>query len=305
VKISLIIPTNNAEKKIGKLLYGIKHQTLPPDEIIIIDSSSSDNTIKIIRSYKIEPIIIPKEKFDHATTRSYGAKIAQGDILIYMTQDVIPYNQYTIENMVKGLQQDEKIAAALGRQIAYPETDLMGTHLRLFNYPEQSRIVEYKDKEKYGLKTPFLSNCFSGYKKQLLKKVGWFGENIILSEDILSGTRFLKAGYKLAYIANAKVYHSHDILFYNEFIRYFDMGVFHSTYKKSFHDFGLEEGESLKYLLSEIKYLLQHNAYSLLPKFFAINLTRYLAFKLGYFYKFLPKFLIKKISMHPDWWNKN
>jgi len=62
MKVSVIIPTLNAEKFIGNLLKNlIEVQTLKPDEIIVIDSSSQDRTVEIAKSYGCKTIIIEKE----------------------------------------------------------------------------------------------------------------------------------------------------------------------------------------------------------------------------------------------------
>ena len=62
MKVSVIIPTLNAEKFIGNLLKNlIKVQTLKPNEIIVIDSSSQDKTVKIAKSYGCKTVIIEKE----------------------------------------------------------------------------------------------------------------------------------------------------------------------------------------------------------------------------------------------------
>ena len=71
MKVSVIIPTLNAEKFIGNLLKNlIKVQTLKPNEIIVIDSSSQDKTIKIAKSYGCKTIVIKKEEFNHGGTRT-------------------------------------------------------------------------------------------------------------------------------------------------------------------------------------------------------------------------------------------
>ena len=62
MKVSVIIPTLNAEKFIEGLLKNlIEVQTLKPDEIIIIDSSSQDKTVEIVKSYGCKTVIIEKE----------------------------------------------------------------------------------------------------------------------------------------------------------------------------------------------------------------------------------------------------
>jgi rhamnosyltransferase len=84
--ISVIIPTLNAEEQIHGLLISLKNQSVPC-EIILIDSSSSDLTVRTADSLGAKSIIIRREDFDHGRTRNLGASHAAGDIMVFLTQD--------------------------------------------------------------------------------------------------------------------------------------------------------------------------------------------------------------------------
>ena len=301
-KISIIIPTYNAEPYLIPLLESLKAQTLT-FKLIIIDSSSTDNTVNIVRNYTQHVIIIPQNEFDHGGTRTKATQIAQGEIIIFLTQDTLPYNQFTIEKITKVFE-DKKIGAAYGRQLSYEETNLFGKHLRAFNYRENSYRRSKKDIKKYGIKTAFLSDSFAAYRKSALKSIGWFKDGLILGEDTYAGAKMLLAGYNLAYVADAKVYHSHSYTIFEEFKRYFDIGAFHKCEDWILKEFGKAEGEGMKYVKSEFKYLLNKGAWYLIPEFFMRNGMKYLGYKLGQKYEKLPKWLLKKLSMHNKWWEQ-
>jgi len=303
-KVSIIIPTYNAEIYLTKLLDTLRNQTIKNYELIIIDSSSSDNTVKIAKEYTDNVIIIPQKEFDHGGTRTKAGKIAKGEILIYLTQDALPYDKFTIENILKVFD-DNEIGGAYGRQISYPDTNLFGKHLREFNYRDKSYIRSKKDIARYGLKTGFLSDSFASYRRSTLESIGWFKDNLILGEDTYAGAKMILSNYKLAYVVDAKVYHSHSYTIWQEFKRYFDIGVFHKCENWILDSFGKAEGEGIKYIKSEIKYLLKNNAWYLLIEFFIRNNMKYLGYKLGQKYKIIPLTLVKKISMHHRWWKRN
>ena len=304
MNLSIIIPTYNAQNYLPKLLDSLKKQTFKDFELIIIDSSSKDKTVEIAKKYTDKIIVIPQNDFDHGGTRAKAAQLAKGNVLVFLTQDALPYNEYTIDNIGTPFFKDPKIGAAYGRQIPYEDTNLFGKHLRLFNYPEKGYIYSYKDKEKKGIKTAFLSDSFAAYRKEVLEKIGWFKNGLIVGEDIYAGARILKLGYKIVYISDAKVYHSHSYTVWQEFKRYFDIGVFHRSENWIIEEYGKAEGEGLKYIKSEINYLLKNNKWELLPEFFVRNGMKYIGYKLGYNYEKLPLFLIKKLSMHKNWWYK-
>ena len=303
MKISVIIPTYNAQNYLSVLLEKINKQSIKEYELLIIDSSSKDKTVEIAREFTDNVIVIPQNKFDHGGTRAKAAQTATGDILIYLTQDALPYDECTVENIIKVFE-DEKVGAAYGRQLSYDNTNLFGKHLRGFNYSETSYIRDKSGISSYGIKTAFLSDSFAAYRKSALENIGWFKSNLILGEDTYAGAKMILDGYKLAYVAEAKVYHSHSYTVVQEFRRYFDIGVFHKCESWILEEFGKAEGEGMKYIKSEVKYLLDNGAWYLLPEFLVRNCMKYLGYKLGQKYEKLPMWIIKKFSMHHRWWDK-
>lgn len=300
--ISVIIPTYNAQSYLPHLLQRLAEQSCD-FELIIIDSDSSDETRSIANTYTPHLITIPKESFDHGGTRSQAAKLAKGDIILFLTQDALPTDRYTIERLVDAFE-DPKVGAAYGRQIPYDETTLFGKHLRLFNYPEESYIRSIDDAAIYGIKTPFLSDSFAAYRRDILEQIGWFREHLILGEDSYAGAKILMEGYRLAYVADAVVFHSHSYTPLQEFQRYFDIGVFHTMEDWILERFGKAEGEGGRYLKSELAYLISHNAYMKIPEFLLRNGLKYLGYKLGrHFHKIPPRYRTK-LSMHKDWWER-
>ena len=115
--------------------------------------------------------------------------------------------------------------------------------------------------------------------------------------------KMLLKGYKVAYEAEAKVYHSHNYTIFQELKRYFDIGVFHRRERWLIDTFGKATGEGKKYILSELKFILSNHYYHLLPEFCVRNMSKYIGYKLGYNYHRLPKNIIKKLSMHSKWWD--
>ena len=77
---------------------------------------------------------------------------------------------------------------------------------------------------------------------------GWFAEHLISTEDTYAGARMLLAGYTLAYVSDAMVYHSHNYTVFQEFKRYFDIGVFHKKERWILEAFGNAEGTGLRHL---------------------------------------------------------
>lgn len=300
--VSIIVPTLNAESTLKLLLASLKHQTVS-GEIILVDSSSSDKTVEIGRSFGAKIITVSRDEFDHGGTRTAAGKAACGEVLIYMTQDVQLVNRHAVENLVKPFF-DSNVGATYGRQLPHPDATPFAMHLRLFNYPENSYLVDLKDRQKYGIKTPFLSNSFAAYRRKVLEENGWFREKMIMGEDMYAGAKMLLAGYKISYASDAVVYHSHNYTLAAEFRRYFDIGVFHEMEKWMLDSFGKAEGEGIKFARSEVDFLIRKRKFHLLPEVAMRNGLKYLGYLLGRNYKSLPLTIISKLSMHNNWWYK-
>lgn len=301
MKCSVCIPTYNAEPYINKLLLSVREQS-PDFEIIVIDSSSADKTVSIAKSYGTRTMIIPKKDFDHGGTRALAAQKTKGNLLIFLTQDIQFANEQAIENLIRPLRKDEKIAAVFGRQLPNADASPFSAHLRLFNYPDTSYVRRLEDRGVYGIKTVFFSDSFSAYRRSALEKIGCFKKGLIFGEDTHAIARLLFAGYKIAYAADAMVYHSHNYTAFQEFKRYFDIGVLHKSESGILKEFGKTKGEGKKYISSEVRYLMEHNNYGLIPEFILRNALKYLGYHLGLQYSHIPKSLARKMSMNKNWW---
>ena len=283
--ITIIIPTYNASKYLPSLLARLESQTIKNYELMVVDSSSNDNTVDIAQSHRANVITIPQSEFDHGGTRTLAAVEANGDILVYLTQDALPYNEYAIENIIKPFADDRKIGVAFGRQLPYPGASVFAEHLRLFNYPDTSYTRILDDKKKYGITTAFLSNSFAAYRKSVLKEIGYFKSGLPFGEDACAGAKILLKEYRIAYVAEAMVLHSHSYTVWQDLKRYFDMGTFHRTENWLLKEFGKAEGEGIRYTKSEIKFLLKKRRFDLLPEFTLRLIMKYLGYKLGVGYE--------------------
>ncbi|MGL1902342.1 MAG: glycosyltransferase [Fibrobacterales bacterium] len=304
MKISVIIPTYNAEPFLENQLKQLNKQTIKIDEILIYDSSSKDRTVEIARSYNVDPTIVPQAEFDHGGTRTLAAKRAIGDILVFLTQDSVIFDDKTIENLVSGFQ-NEQVTAIYGRQLPRLNAQFFEKHLRLFNYPDRAYTREISHKRQYGIKTCFFSNSFSAYRKEALEGVNFFETNLIFGEDTVAVAKMLIKGYTIAYEPEAKVYHSHDYTPIEEFKRYFDIGAFHKNNNWLLDEFGHAESEGMRYVKSELKLIFKEKQFLLIPSMVIRLGCKYIGYRLGLIHNKIPYQLKLRISMTKHWWKKN
>ncbi|MBF0559380.1 MAG: glycosyltransferase, partial [Nitrospirae bacterium] len=242
--------------------------------------------------------------FDHGGTRNLGMRVSSGQIVVFFTQDALPADRQAVEKLIAPLLDDEDVGCSYGRQLPSQVASVFAAHSRFFIYGEKS-YVTLRENGKPGIKGPFLSNSFAAYRRKAIDEIGLFKENLISTEDTYAGARLLMAGYKIAYAADAAVYHSHNYSLLEEFRRYFDIGVFHKREKWVMETFGGARGEGSKFLLSEFLYLTREGEYVLLPEFFARNCLKYIGFALGRQYDKLPLQIIKRMSKNKNYWTKD
>ncbi len=248
--------------------------------------------------------------FDHGRARRSAFQrirrsLGPGDGVVFVTQDVFGAGQESgqaVVSLVRVLTQD-KVGAAYGRQLPRPGAGPFEAHARLFNYPDRSEVRSMEDAKRLGIKACFFSDSFAAYRLEALEQVGGFPERAIVGEDVIVAAKLLKAGWKIAYVADACVYHSHDLTPLQEMRRYFDIGVFHARESWILREFGKPEGEGLRFLRSELRYLWQHAPWRI-PESFLRAALKYVGYRLGRAERWLPLGLKRWLSLQKHFWDR-
>ncbi|MDT4288681.1 glycosyltransferase [Methylomonas sp. MO1] len=301
-KVGLIVPTLNAGELWASWLQAFAAQTVKPDYLLLIDSSSDDHTVALALEAGFEVQVIPKSEFNHGGTRQFGVNwLADADILVFLTQDALLAGPDAIEKLLAAFV-DDSVGAAYGRQLPHRNAGPIGAHARLFNYPPQSQLRSLQDKAQFGIKTVFISNSFAAYRRSALMGVGGFPLNTIMNEDTFVVGKMLLNGWKVAYCGDAAVFHSHDYGFSDEFKRYFDIGVFHAHTAWLQKTFGGAAGEGRRFVVSELTYLLK-NAPWLLPSAGLRTALKWLGYKMGgVMHARMPQSVNRCFSLHKAYW---
>jgi len=300
-KVGLIVPTLNAGRLWESWLEAFEQQTRKPDCLLLIDSSSGDDTAALARAHGFEVQVIARSAFNHGGTRQLGVDMLPAmDIIVFLTQDALLAGPDAIERLLAAFT-DDRVGAAYGRQLPHRNAGPIAAHARLFNYPAESQLRCLADRARFGIKTVFISNSFAAYRRSALMQVGGFPVDTIMNEDTYVAGKMLVSGWKIAYCADAQVFHSHDYGFLDEFKRYFDIGVFHTHTSWLQQTFGGASGEGLRFVISEMRYLRKH-APGLIPSAALRTGLKWLGFKLGALHRGLPRAIRKRFSLHKAYW---
>lgn len=299
--MTVIIPTRNGAKSIRGLLSTLEEQSVKPSQILILESSSEDDTVEICKTFDTEIIQISARSFDHGGTRNLAASKATGDILVYLTQDALLKDSKCIENLIRSLLDNPHIAAAYGRQVPREDANPVERFARSFNYPSEGMVKGMDDLPSLGIKTFFFSNACSAIKKSAFEAVGGFPERTIMNEDMFLAAKFIQNGFKIAYQADAVVYHSHNYSLAAWFRRYFDIGVFFSM-NHWITDMARSEREGIKYLKELLSFLRANRQWSWIPYAITETCFRFLGYRIGLMEEFLPLWFKKRVSNNKSFW---
>jgi len=226
MKISIICPLYNAEDYIEDLYFNIKKQKdVCIEEIKFILTESNDNTEAKLKKLQCNYKKISKQEFSHSLVRENAAFEANGEILVFITQDIKIVDEYWLYHLTKDII-DGKCEAAFSRQIGYEEHKVE-RYTREINYPAEKRIVSKEDIDRLGLMTFFFSDASSAISKEIFIKLnGYDNKNLPTNEDMYFAYKLIMNGYRIEYAADSKIIHSHDLSFKETLKRYEDIGKF-------------------------------------------------------------------------------
>ena len=307
----IIIPTYKPDETLCLLLHKLREQTFVIHRVILLNTEE-DLWKKAVCAYPIEPILeelpcpyeikhIAKAEFDHGATRQLGAESSGADVVIFMTQDAIPADEYLVERLVGALS-GEKIAVAYARQLPKEDCGIVERYTRQFNYPDESRVKTKADLGKLGIKTYFCSDVCAAYRKDLFEQLGGFASPMIFNEDMLFAAKAVEAGYGVAYEAKAKVLHSHNYTVIQQFHRNFDLAVSQKQHPEVFSKVS-SESEGMKLVRNTVLYLCRIRKPWLIFSFGMQCVGKYAGYWMGKHYEKLSRKQILRFTMNPGYWN--
>lgn len=299
--VDVIIPTYKPDDKFEKLIDMLEKQSYPIHRIIIINTNERlfyPQNVAYYNNISIEHI--EAKDFDHGGTRDMAAKKSDSDIMVFMTQDAVPENEYLIEHLVSAFDADE-VGAAYARQLPEDSCREIEKFTRSFNYPDKNSIKSQADINALGIKTYFCSNVCAAYKKELYVSLGGFIKHTIFNEDMIFAGRMIQSGMKIAYCAEAKVIHSHNYTNMQQLKRNFDLAVSQKDNPEIFY--GIKsEGEGMKLVIQTAKHCFKIAKPWLIFELVVKSGFKYLGYKLGLAYDKLPMWLVIKLTMNKEYW---
>lgn len=192
MKISVVIPCKNEEAVLGDLLGSLAAQTRPADEIVVVDSHCTDNTISLAKSYsdRLPMVVVAAEEKGVAHARNTGGKKADGDYLVFLDADAIVPSHF-IERIEASISQKGWEVAGISQRMPSKKRGLR-IGARVMN--GYARVMAH---------TPWpiaMSSLVSSHKA--FETLEGFDPKIWIMEDYDYALRAHRAGFQFGIITN-------------------------------------------------------------------------------------------------------
>ena len=212
-EVSVVIPTYNAGNQFEEMINLLQQQKSLKVEIVVVDSGSTDDTKIICKKNNLKLIEIPNESFSHSYARNLGAENAQGNIIVFMTQDALPSSENWLSNLINPIL-SENIAAVSCSELCPEGTDL---YYKICSYGH-AKYVGFFDKDLVGdikncndldslRKNASLNDVSCAIKKSIFMKYRYRYD---YAEDLDLGIRLIKDGHKIKILSDVYVIHGHN-----------------------------------------------------------------------------------------------
>jgi glycosyltransferase involved in cell wall biosynthesis len=236
---SIVIRAYNEGKHFGRLLEGIRQQTVKEVEIILVDSGSTDDTLAIAESYSANIVHIQPQDFTFGRSLNLGLAAATHELVVIASAHVYPVYPDWLERLLEAFNSPD-IGLAYGKQRGSPgistgrgspglstgrgspdsntpeshggkpELDSVGKDSQTTKFSEHEIFARWFPEEPNLKQThPFCNNANAAIRKSLWNEHP-YDETLTGLEDLAWAKWVLTQGYNIAYIPAAEIIHIHN-----------------------------------------------------------------------------------------------
>ena len=212
MKLSVVVTFYNSEKTLPLCLTAIANQSRKPDELILVDNSSTDSSLRIAHEFlRSDPgfkiVITTEKKKGFAAPRNKAISIAKGDIIVFTDSDCVPHRDWLYELEQIFLREKSTLLAGVAGMIrGYRPRNTVQKFLSLFTLHTPTREIKVWN---YNLVFGGFATTNLAIRKGVFNEVGSFDENPVIPEDHDLCARIYKKGYMILYSPKPLVYHIH------------------------------------------------------------------------------------------------
>lgn len=188
--LSVIVPVHNGAASLDQCLAALTASDRFPDEIVVVDDSSSDGSAEIAHYYGVSVVTLAEGPYGPATARNRGVEAATGDILVFIDADVAVHRD-TLSRIEQTMVGDPDLAAVFGSYDDQPSMPgLVSRYKNLFHH----YVHQHGQREA----STFWAGC-GAIRHEVFAELGEFDTRYARPsiEDIALGGKMRSAGYRI------------------------------------------------------------------------------------------------------------
>ena len=256
--VSIVIRALNEAAHLPALFSGLLRQTRRPDQVILVDSGSTDDSVAIAEAHGADIVRIEPSDFSFGRALNVGCSNATGEVLVFVSAHAYPLDSGWLDLIVKPFDRPD-VGLVYGGQTGDGRSHFSELEVLRSWFPD----VGDDDQQ-----SPFCNNANCAVRANAWRTLP-YDETLTGLEDLDWAKRALAAGWKLVYQADARIAHVHSEPFAKTRNRYRREAIAH---RRIFHDqhVGLFEALGLFVLSTARDYLAAASRRQLLGNALAI-----------------------------------
>lgn len=211
---SIVIRARNEGQYIGRLLDGIRLQDFTDVEVLLVDSGSTDGTLRIAERYECRIVPIEPARFSYGRALNVGCAAARGRACVFVSAHCVPANDRWLSRLLEPLR-DPAVAGSYGKQLPLPET---------LAYEQRNLLTGFPFGSRRQTSAFFFHNANAALRREVWERMP-FDEALPALEDREWARRAIAGGWQIAYEPLAMVYHHHAETLRQIYARWYREGV--------------------------------------------------------------------------------
>ncbi len=199
MQCSIVVRAYNEAVQLGRLLEGIAKQTVRDVELILVDSGSTDDTVRIASDFGARIVQIPSSEFSFGRSLNLGLTTASREYVVVASGHVHPVYPDWLECLLRPFE-DETIAIVYGKQRGDASSRISEERIFRQWYPDADRARQV---------SPFCNNANAAIRRSLWEQHP-YDEALTGLEDVAWAKWAQGQGYHVAYASHAEIVHVHN-----------------------------------------------------------------------------------------------
>ena len=209
MSFSVVIRCYNEERHLPVLFEAMERQSIKPAEVILVDSGSTDGSVRIGNDYGAKVLHIAKDDFSFGRSLNMGVEAAHGDFVVIASAHVYPTGKGWFERLLQPFE-DSGVALVYGGQQGDGRT----------KFSEHQVFRQWFSPVSSSDQTHAFCNNGNAAVRRSVWETLRYDEQVPGLEDVHWAKRAMERGFRIVYQADASVVHVHEETYTQVYRRY-------------------------------------------------------------------------------------